>query len=384
MRYLYFSDIDMTNADGPSVNEQVFCQTLLNAFPDTRFILPHENAALPFLTTANTAFYPAQQKKILSPTFWLSAAKTAKTIAAEVEKHDCDLVISRMTSLPFSLMMALQCYKLPIALKSQGRFWFDKTNRNWKDRLYLSIDECLSSFCLKHARAIDTVTPQAQATIRAISPQTPIAVIENSTNVDDFSAKKGNRKYKSHDLSSYDCVIGYTGTFPSQRGLQQLIAFAKNNRDKNFAYLVAGHDDLVGRLKTGIEQENLQDRFFFTGHIPYTDIPAVLSCIDIGVSFDDPERAKIIGNSSQKVRQYLSAGCPCISIDLGNEFLVDEDLGSLVSPQDDTAIEQAVNKWYGRLQKEGDALRARLRRYAVDHLSAAAALKQRTEFWSSL
>lgn len=384
MRILYFSDIDMTVPDGPSVNEQVFCKTLLETFPDTRFVLPQNNTKLAFLRNENTLFYPAPKKKILSPAYWLHAIKTAYAVKKEYKAHNVDLVVSRMTLLPLALFLLTGLFKIPVVLKSQGKFWFDKSHVPPKDKLYLSINEYISFGSIKNCKGLDTVSPQARTAIEKSAPNVKITVIENSTNVEDFSPEKTRRIYKEHDLSAFDRVIGYAGSFPSERGLVQLMTFAQNNQDRNFGYLIAGYDDKTAAIKQKIDDKNLGQHFIFTGHVPYTDIPAVLSCIDIGVSFDDVERAKTIGNSSQKVRQYLSAGCPCISIDIGNDFLKDGDLGTLVSPDDDAAIAAAILHWHNRITEEGQALRTRLHQYATQHLSAQAALKQRLAFWEGL
>jgi glycosyltransferase involved in cell wall biosynthesis len=90
----------------------------------------------------------------------------------------------------------------------------------------------------------------------------------------------------------------------------------------------------------------------------------------------------LFGNASQKIRQYIACGKPVISGSDGNEFLVEEQLGSNVDPNNIEEIASAVNYWLAMNREEEKAHSERAYQYALRNLSVENAIQKRVAIWN--
>jgi glycosyltransferase involved in cell wall biosynthesis len=107
-----------------------------------------------------------------------------------------------------------------------------------------------------------------------------------------------------------------------------------------------------------------------------------INAFDIGISLDTTERLRSIGNSSQKVRQYVACGKPVVSGTGGNSFLEQEGLGFIVDPEDIGQIAGVIVNWLSLSDDEKKAYSKRAVHYAQRNLSVRRALDDRFDFWN--
>jgi glycosyltransferase involved in cell wall biosynthesis len=146
--------------------------------------------------------------------------------------------------------------------------------------------------------------------------------------------------------------------------------------------VIVGGGNGLDKLRKQADELGIAEHCILPGSVPYEQVPYFVNAFDVGISFDISTRLTNIGNSSQKVRQYIACGKPVVSGIGGNLFLEQESLGTIVDPDDIEQITNAVNKWLSLPAREKEAHCHKAANYARKHLSINEALKDRLEFWN--
>jgi glycosyltransferase involved in cell wall biosynthesis len=146
--------------------------------------------------------------------------------------------------------------------------------------------------------------------------------------------------------------------------------------------LIVGGGSGLDRLRKKACELGVAEHCILPGLVPYERVPSFVNAFDVGISLDVEERLSAIGNSSQKVRQYLACGKPVVSGPGGNSFLAEEGLGSIVSPNDVGQIAEAVSAWLALSDDDKKAFSDKAAGFARKNLSVTKALEDRIEFWN--
>lgn len=212
--------------------------------------------------------------------------------------------------------------------------------------LTMLLDEHMSPISLRRARHIITTNPALVP-----SPFRHKAVkVSWGANTQRFKpGLDGDVWRQKLGLSNDDWVIGYCGTFRPWHGLDVLLDVAREC-PANTRFLMVGPLERAAWFKTLVDQRGLQDRFVFTDTVPYTEVPAVLSCTDVCVAPFDPLQHKGAGDGKEytldplKVFEYLALEKPVVTIDSKNiaELFTDNVHLKLVPPRDSAALSSAL------------------------------------------
>jgi len=65
-----------------------------------------------------------------------------------------------------------------------------------------------------------------------------------------------------------------------------------------------------------------------------------------------------------------------------NNFVLENDFGSVVPPKDLNAITEAINKWLSMTDREREEFSQRAAKYMQEHKSIDAAISERFKLWS--
>lgn len=378
----YFTDLDLSRPDGPTVNEREFIGSLVRVFAgDTTLALTDADAAAPEAAGAEIVPLVETSGGLLRSS--LAMLRNALAVRRAFRRSGAPLIIARMTHMPLSLWILTTVLGVRVALKAVGQYWSLTPPNGILDALAWRLQLFLSNSIIRRALSVDTVTPELAGEIRARSGRATVHVVPNATNTQRFSPTDGPKAFGPLDLSACWPVVGFAGTKPSIKAMPQLMSIAESLAEPypRFAIVVAGWDQDMEAWRAVIAERAWHERFYLLGTVPYDSIPNVINLFDIGVSFGDPARAATVGNASQKVRQYLASGKPVVSMGFGNEFIEKEDLGTLVPPEDFEAAAAAVLDLAGRLEGDPNAFSGRCREYAVKNLSVETTLDARLALW---
>lgn len=187
-----------------------------------------------------------------------------------------------------------------------------------------------------HAHSIFVVSNELKnILVDAGVPQEKIHINPNGVNEHDFdpSVLIAEEAKLRLGLPVSVPIIGFTGSFRSWHGLENLLAA--------FVQLVSANHDvsllLVGdgpqrmNIEAWIDKNNLSAKVFITGHVPHKDLPIYISAMDICVApYPDLNPFYF---SPLKIIEFMAMAKPIVASDIGqiSELLSDE-AGFLVSP----------------------------------------------------
>ncbi len=206
-------------------------------------------------------------------------------------------------------------------------------------RPVLAMMEFFERFILKNSHAVIAICPHLRDIARKSVPAAPVHVIENLAQPSDaqFTADQVRDLKSRYDLENR-FVVGYTGTFEMNQGLDILIrAFALFNRDVPEAvlFLVGGADRHIRETGELCRQANIWDNCRLPGRIPMEQMAVVMAACDVLVS-----PRKLGTNTPLKLYSYLRSGVPILATNLlTHTQVLDDSVAVLTDPTPESLAE---------------------------------------------
>ena len=151
-------------------------------------------------------------------------------------------------------------------------------------------------------------------------PNEKMTVIHNGIDYKKFDKQENYRK----ELGLSGTVIGYIGRLEPHKGVEFLIRAAKKI-DSTFLLVGGGSDQ--SRLEGLVKKLGLEDKFKFTGYVPYEDIPKYYASVDIVVY---PTLYEPLGNV---ILESMAAGKPIVASEVdGIPEIFEPGTGYLIKP----------------------------------------------------
>lgn len=162
-----------------------------------------------------------------------------------------------------------------------------------------------------------------------VAPRAKFTTIYSGMDVEPLLRADEHRERMRRELGygPDDVVIGKIARLFELKGHEDMIVAAMYlDRLPNVKYLFVGDGAWRGRLEKQIAEAGLQDRFQFTGLVPPSRIPEMLSAMDILV------HCSLREGLARALPQALIAGKPVISYDIdgAREVVIDGETGFLV------------------------------------------------------
>lgn len=111
-----------------------------------------------------------------------------------------------------------------------------------------------------------------------------------------------------------DYLVGYVGSMEVQDGLDILLNVAKYVKDtgrSDVQFTCVGRGTELGRLRSMVEEMELQDMVEFTGRVSDEELLEILSTADVCVNPDRPSEMNDI-STMQKIMDYMALGKPIV------------------------------------------------------------------------
>jgi len=386
MNICYISHVDISLPNGPGVNEREFLLTLreesLLRGDQASCIIP--KPSLPLDTPVPDAhfFQPSLPiSRFPSLNRLLANAWLAGLIIGLTLKYGYDLYILRISRTGLFIPVLLRLLGKPYSMKTLGNTMkFNKAERRpWHERAVTLIFRKI----LRDSLTTDVCTPQLEKSYRSGYGVDNIQVIDNAVNVERFLPLDREECRRACGLKEFDRIVGYCGGRPSERGARQLVEISPRliERYPGAGIVIIGEDQDLDTLKIKARDSGLSDRIRFMGTIPYTELNPFLNCFNVGVALDTAQRIDLIGNSSQKIRQFIACGIPVICAGNTNTGLIREKLGSWVDPGDPEQLLHEICSWFDLPGDQIPQFRDKARRYAEENLSTRIAYAKRYSAW---
>lgn len=167
-------------------------------------------------------------------------------------------------------------------------------------------------------------------------------------------------------------LVGRTDPMKDHETFLRAAALARRERpDLGFVCVGGGEAGLAGRSRELGRELGLGSALVWAG--PRVDMPAVYNALDLlclssafGEGFPN-----VVGEA-------MSCGLPCAVTDVGDAAAIVGDLGVVVPPRDPKALADGLLALVGHLEREGGALRERVRARVLERFGVDA-LVERTE-----
>ncbi|QDP20439.1 glycosyltransferase family 4 protein [Sphingomonas xanthus] len=305
--YISVNFVDMSMHNGPAVNEIEFNRWLLSSFSKSLLLSPVAVSELHGLK--QVALGRCTLRRPIR--FILTQIEVAKAIA-RLARRDGAIYYrhSRLSVLPILLKWLRPDLRL-LATRLNGTRSADAAiEKGIKARLSGLVelaDWALRKHIARTAEWVDTTTPQMAANLASVAGR-KVEYVPNGVNCAQFKpipAKLRSEFRAEHGIPQDAIIVGYAGGFPTQRGALQALEIVQHRED---AYAI-----VIGKLTTDEELRLKHPRVLCFGKVPYNHVSQLIGQFDVGLSFDVPERVALIGNSQQKLRQYLACGVVTIT-----------------------------------------------------------------------
>ena len=246
-----------------------------------------------------------------------------------------DVLLVRYNLLNFSVALAARCKGVPFVLEVNAPMAYE--SRTFADvavRLPF-VAEWLERYMLRVADRIYVVSKMLKRFFVAQHiPESKIAVIPNGVDAHRFCPDISTKRVFSAYPLKRKTVLGFIGSFHYWHGVANLMHFIKAvlSKSDDTAFLLVGDGPLKKELEHRVKMEHYSDRVFFTGYVPYPEIPAYLAAMDIALApYPDLE---FFYYSPLKLFEYMAAGKAVVAARIGQieEIIQDGVNGMLFEP----------------------------------------------------
>ncbi len=385
---LYISSVDISQPNGPGVNEREFVVSLSEKLTNrVSFILPKPENIFDWIPF-KCFYYPVISRGLFKNTIFQIVSTSFMQIIKYLKatrKSKIDLVVFRLNYPSLFCVLCMRLIKQNYVIKTLGSTGINvkKPSSSTISFITRKILSLLFDMSIQGSLAIDVCTDQYFKYYSKKLPEEKLLKVENSVNIKRFYPKNKKEIKLKLGLAQFNKIVGYVGGSPSKRGAKQLVEISPKLKEQHLKWgiVIVGDDSQTHILKKRAKQLGTENLFVWAGVVPYEKVVDYISCFDVGIALDTTERLEKIGNSSQKIRQYLACGVPVICGKGTNRFIEEENLGFLVDSQNTEEIFQAVNTFIFYKEQEANNFSKKAVKYAYKNLSTDIAIKTRLKFW---
>jgi glycosyltransferase involved in cell wall biosynthesis len=208
-------------------------------------------------------------------------------------------------------------------------------------------------------------------------------VIRNGIPSDAYipSADLRRRTRERWRISDDAIVVGNVARLDPMKGHGVLLRAARQLATKHSRMLImlvgAGSPQCVQGVRALIEELDLASTVMWVGEQP--------SAADIYPAFDVACSASLWGEGfSNAVAEAMSCGVPCVVTDVGDSAQIVGDTGAVVSPDDATALANALDRMIDLIREGGSELSRRARQRIVERFSVRAMVDETMAAYAQL
>jgi len=386
IQYLYISSVDISNSNGPAVNEREFITSLNKKVgKSAKYLIPRIiRAKVKDLPTSSFKYsYRCTRGDTLR--FIPHTITQIYLFSNIIKEYKPDIIIFRLGLLPISQYIITKMIKVPYVVKTAGPSLLNSFKNIKFANILNIIQNKLVLYILNKAISIDCVSELHKSQLLSKINNRNVFVIDNAVNTERFNVYNKEEYKNQYGLSRYNKIIGYAGNYPYTRGGKQLLEIGrvliKEKKMEDIALVILGEDPKIDELKKIARNYDIENNVFIKGLVPFEQIPKWINTFDLGISFLSPLQS---GASEQKIRQYLACGKPVICSYGSSNFIFDKKLGFVENWDDIKGIIKSVECIINMNKEEYSELSKRCRSYAEKYLSVDNQTERRLQIWESM
>lgn len=170
-----------------------------------------------------------------------------------------------------------------------------------------------------------------------------VSIIPSGVDRNIFQNKGKSYLRKKFGLHSSDIIIGYAGTIQKTREMDFVINTFKNLliNDTRHKLVFVGDGDDKNHLETLTKNLDLENNIFFTGQVPYDEMPMYISGFDIGICHL-PDRFVFRYSYPLKILEYLSCNIPAFCSNIQAHRDIADSLQNVYIYSDERSFETNI------------------------------------------
>lgn len=387
--FYYILQTDISQNNGPGVNEWEFVNFLLEAYPDNVVAF----APNPDPRSSNARKHPnvhyVMSHRGRHPLFYIIFLLHQLWVVFRTAlQRPPSAIVVRPSLFPIVSLLASYVLRVPLFLKTVS-LGIQALRKRWfpfgRYVLY-PLNHVIYRLLLRRACLIDTVTQSIALwyTERTRIDAGKFVVIPNAVNTSIFRHAPKQDARRCLGLSRFRRVVGYVGGIAEHSGIRELIEGTKTlaQTDSDIGFVIVGDGELREDMENLVGEYGLYDQFIFTGRVAYSRIHQYINAFDVGIALFPTWWMLRNGSSSQKVRQYLACQRPVLaSRGEGHEFIQQNQLGWLVVPEDPAQVAEAIVAACSTPSEQLERMGHRGREYVIQNFSVSSLTRQRYEIW---
>jgi glycosyltransferase involved in cell wall biosynthesis len=139
-------------------------------------------------------------------------------------------------------------------------------------------------------------------------------------------------------------VILYQGAVNHGRGIEWMIDAMPFL--SNYIFYVVGEGDILKKLKEKVKKMHLTEKVFFTGKIPFEDLPVYTARADIGINLLENWGLSDYYSLPNRIFEYIRDGVPIVASDFPEirKIVTRYDIGALIHNFDPQYIASTIKR----------------------------------------
>ena len=377
MKIVYVSSVDISNNNGPAVNEREFIISISKILNnDICFVVPRPRQI--FYDESFPIDKCIFSKKVTKFTFVSHSISQFFKAKKVIKEFNPDFILFRSGALPLSQYFISKIFKTPYGIKTigPGLLNFYKNSKNVLKYIIYRVNYYLNKKLFLGSIYLDSVSFKHIEDINSIlGTEMQINYIDNAVNTERFTIINQDDVKKDLKLNNFKFIIGYAGNYPLSRGAFELISISKSLIDEfnDIGFVILGGED-TKQMNNLVLDLGVSDNFIIPGRVPFESVSKYINTFNIGVSFLKDEN---MGASEQKIRQYISCGIPVICSSISSKFIAEHNLGIVIENNNLDLILESIKKILNNDYWINDQTRQRIRNYAIESLSVDSSTKKR-------
>lgn len=264
----------------------------------------------------------------------LKDRRAKKTLMQQVKLHKPDLIYERGFYLMTAGVRISRRTGIPLILEMNAPFPEEKVELEGNS-LLLPLSRRREKRQIEAARLVVVVSSGLKEYYSQRIPVSALKILVTPNAIDpgdfredpDSKARVGSR----YSLEAEDLVIGFVGSIFPYHGVDRLLdAFAELCLERpalKLKLLMVGDGEILPNLKIRSEELGISGKVIFTGNVPYSEVHAYISCMDICVLANSKWYCSPI-----KIFEYGALGKAVVSINTVavRDVMRDGDTGILI------------------------------------------------------
>ena len=334
--------IPVLGRKGCSTHVRETCRGLIEAGHEVTIVTPNRGDDDAVNNGFDFRIIPPYTRKCLGADLRLLLLnyRILSVLRSEFRLHPPDVIYERYALYAFAGRRLAREFNIPRILEVNAHLVDEQ-----RDRLHFPwLAQRFEDHLLRVAQSVVVVSqPLKDSFVEKLKLEPEkVTVMHMAVDVNRFAPGAPARDLRQELGITAPVIAGYAGTLTKWHGIDMIHGVGRHFADQNIPcalVIIGGDKDQVAANRQRVRDSRLDDRIFFTGSVPYADVPGYLNAMDITFIPSSTQFA-----SPTKLFEYQAMAKPSVAPALSpiRQVLTDGEEGLLFEPGDTAHMTQCL------------------------------------------